>query len=166
MAGLKTPMAELYVQPGESHLVTAPTMIRTLLGSCVGVTFRCARLGIAALCHPMLPTAPKATSSGVQNPAPGPRFVDFAILDLIRQFEARGARRDEIEIKLFGGADVLIVNNPDESRPTVGKLNAEMAVKLLDREGLEVRASCLGGDTGYFIHFNTETGEVLLRRLK
>jgi chemotaxis receptor (MCP) glutamine deamidase CheD len=32
-------MPEIYVLPGESHLVVQPTIIRTVLGSCVGVTF-------------------------------------------------------------------------------------------------------------------------------
>ena len=50
-----------YVQPGESHLVTEPTILRTLLGSCVGIAFWAPRLGLGALCHPMLPrTPPKA----------------------------------------------------------------------------------------------------------
>ena len=49
---------EIYVQPGESHLVRGPAILRTLLGSCVGVTFWNAKLRVAALCHPMLPERP------------------------------------------------------------------------------------------------------------
>jgi chemotaxis protein CheD len=159
-------LAELYVLPGESHLVYQPTVVRTLLGSCVGVTFRCSRLGIGALCHPMLPRAPKVPAHIKPNLSDCRRYVDFAIHDLIRQFEEHGAHRPEIEVKLFGGADVLIVNNPDESRPTVGRMNVEMAVKVLKEEGFRVLASCLGGNTGYHIQFYTHTGEVLLRRLR
>ena len=56
--------ADIYVQPGESHLVRGPAILRTLLGSCVGVTFWHAELGIAALCHPMLPRHPTAARAG------------------------------------------------------------------------------------------------------
>jgi chemotaxis protein CheD len=49
-------LREVYVQPGESCLVSEPAIIRTLLGSCVGVTFWVPRLGIGALCHAMLPS--------------------------------------------------------------------------------------------------------------
>ena len=35
-----------------------PTILRTLLGSCVGIAFRVPRLGVGALCHPMLPRCP------------------------------------------------------------------------------------------------------------
>jgi len=58
---------------------------------------------------------------------------------------------------------VLLTAN-DEKRPTVGKLNSEAAVKVLAEEGFAVTASSLGGTRGINIHFNTKTGEVLLRR--
>ncbi len=34
-----TGVADIYVQPGEVHLVRVPAILRTVLGSCVGVTF-------------------------------------------------------------------------------------------------------------------------------
>jgi hypothetical protein len=43
-------------------------------------------------------------------------------------------------------------------------MNSEVAVKVLAEEGLAVSASSLGGTRGVNIHFNTETGEVLLQR--
>jgi chemotaxis protein CheD len=89
--------------------------------------------------------------------------VDFAIRDLARQFDALGARRDEVEVKLFGGGDVLVMAS-SAKRPTVGRLNSEAAMKVLEEEGFGVSASSLGGNRGVNIHFNTETGEVLLQR--
>jgi chemotaxis protein CheD len=154
---------EVYVQPGESHLVREPAIMRTVLGSCVGVTFLDTRLGIGALCHPMLPCYPlKPPVDG--SVAAGRRYVDFAIRDLARQFDAFGARRGDVEVKLFGGADVLLVVNA-KSRPTVGKLNCEAAIRVLQEEGFKVAASSVGGTSGLNIQFHTGTGEVLLRRL-
>jgi chemotaxis protein CheD len=158
------PPNEVYVLPGESHLVSEPTILRTVLGSCVGVTFRVPRLGIAALCHPMLPACPRGSTEEL-NIAVARRYVDFTIRDLVRQFDSRGARREEIEVKLFGGGDVLVVVNPSAARPTVGKLNRETAVRVLREEGLDVLASSLGGTCGLNIQFHTLTGEVLLKRL-
>jgi chemotaxis protein CheD len=156
-------LPEVYVQPGESHLVNEPAIIRTVLGSCVGITFLIPRLGIGALCHPMLPTYPNKPPIGPRL-AEGRRYVDFTIRDLARQFDALGARRNEIEVKLFGGADVLLVVDAT-SRPTVGKLNSEAAIRVLRAEGFDVLAASLGGTSGVNIQFNTATGEVLLRRL-
>jgi chemotaxis protein CheD len=154
---------EIYVQPGESHLVAEPTILRTVLGSCVGIAFRIPRLGVAALCHPMLPSYPVKAPAD-QSLAAGRRYVDFAIRDLARQFDSLGASRAEIEVKLFGGGDVLLVTNP-ASRPTVGSLNCGSALKVLRDEGLEVIASSLGGSCGLNLQFNSLTGEVRLKRL-
>jgi len=163
MRGFESDWPELYVQPGESHLVTEPMVLRTVLGSCVGVSFLVPRLGIGALCHPMLPSYPVNPSAALSLAA-GRRYVDFAIRDLVRQFDSLGARRSEIRVKLFGGADVLLAAS-ESARPTVGRLNCEAALRELREHGLEVAASSLGGTSGVNLQFNTETGEVLIRRL-
>jgi chemotaxis protein CheD len=90
--------------------------------------------------------------------------VDFSIRYLVRQFDALGACRAELEIKLFGGADVLPVTGTRD-RPTVGALNCKIAAEVLAEEGLTVSASDLGGIRGRRIHFHTGTGDVLLHRL-
>jgi len=154
---------EVYVQPGESRLVKGPATMRTLLGSCVGITFRVHRLAVGALCHPMLPRCPKAIEEGA-NVREGRRYVDFAIREMARQLDALGAKRAEVEVKIFGGGDVL-TSSQSPHRPTVGRLNIDSAVETLDHEGFAVRASRLGGDTGVNIEFSTVTGEVLVKRL-
>ena len=155
-------LPEVYLQPGESRLVREPTILRTLLCSCVGIAFRVPRLSLGALCHPMLPRCPTRPAVALSRSA-GRRYVDFAIRDLARQFDGLGARRDEVEVKIFGGGDVLLMES-DESRPTVGRLNSEAAMKVLAEEGFAVTASSLGGKRGINIYFNTGTGEVLLKR--
>ena len=82
-------------------------MLRTVLGSCVGITFRVPRLGIGALCHPMLPRCPPAQRAQLTKRAAARRYVDFAIRDLARQFDALGAAAAKSVVKLFGGGDVL-----------------------------------------------------------
>lgn len=162
MADVEENMPEVFVQPGESRLVREPAILRTLLGSCVGIAFRIPRLGVGALCHPMLPRFPVKQALSLPRSI-GRRYVDYAIRDLARQFDALGARREEVEVKLFGGGDVLLMID-SVARPTVGKLNIEMAIKILEEEGFAVSASSLGGKRGINIFFNTKTGEVLLQR--
>jgi chemotaxis protein CheD len=159
----ETPLTEVYVQPGECCVVSRPAILRTVLGSCVGIAFLIPRLGVAALCHPMLPSY-RAKPPEDSTVALGCRYVDFAIREVARRLECLGARRGEIKVKLFGGADVLLTSNPS-SRPTVGKMNCEAALRVLDECGIEVVASSLGGTSGINLRFNTETGVVLLRRL-
>lgn len=156
-------LPEVYVQPGESHLVTEPSILRTVLGSCVGIAFLIPRLGIGALCHPMLPSY-QLNPPMDKSLAAGRRYVDFAIRDLAGQFDSLGARPDEVCVKLFGGADVLSAINA-EARPTVGRLNGEAALRVLGEHGFAIAASSLGGTSGINLRFNTATGEVLLKRL-
>jgi chemotaxis protein CheD len=128
----------------------------------VGIAFRVPRLGLSALCHPMLPRSPLKPALPLSRTA-GRRYVDFAIRDMARQLDALGAKREEVEVKIFGGGDVLLMVN-NSARPSVGKLNIEMATKVLAEEGFVIMASSLGGKRGVNIHFNTKTGEVLLQR--
>jgi chemotaxis protein CheD len=158
-------LPDVYLQPGEMFLAHKPTMIRTLLGSCVGVTFWSERFGIGALCHAMLPKCPKHSSEKL-SPEVGYRYVDFSIRDIARKFDELGVRRSEVQVKLFGGADVLLDDPSALDRPTVGSLNCDSALDVLDAEGFQVTASSLRGTAGLTIHFDTGNGEVQLRRLK
>jgi chemotaxis protein CheD len=160
---LSEDLPQIHVQPGESQLLREPGILSTLLGSCVGVTFWARRLRIGALCHPMLPAFP-ARVSPQHGAAQAGRYVDFAIRSVASQLDALGVARREIEVKLFGGADVLDLNRGSLS-PTVGKLNREAALRTLGTEGFHVAAYKLGGNVGMQIHFNTSNGEVLLRQL-
>ncbi|MGB9361908.1 MAG: chemotaxis protein CheD [Candidatus Sulfotelmatobacter sp.] len=164
MLALEGEVSEVYLQPGESHLAHQATIIRTILGSCVGISFWSARLGIGGLCHCQLPRWP-AKPTAPLSPVIRRRYVDFAIRDFARQFDELGASRSEVQVKLFGGADVLVVNNSISSKPTVGKLNCLAAIEVVEAEGFAVVASSLGGTSGLNIQFDTRTGEVCLRRL-
>jgi chemotaxis protein CheD len=146
-------------------LANEPIIIRTLLGSCVGVSFWSRRMGVGALCHAMLPRCPEGSEAGV-SPEVGYRYVDFSIRDIARKFDRLGAHRAEVQVKLFGGADVLIAGSEASARATVGSQNCETALDILQAEGFQVAASSLRGKSGLTIRFNTGNGEIHLRRLK
>jgi chemotaxis protein CheD len=156
-------LPEIYVLPGELHCVSRPTILRTLLGSCVGITFFAPRLNVGALCHPMLPKCPPHTS-GAGNSAANYRYVDFAIREVARILDTLGAKRSEVQVKIFGGGDVLSVAS-DVSRPTVGNMNCDVALRVLEEEKFMVVASRLRGITGVQIKFETGSGDVWLREL-
>ena len=153
-------LPKISVQPGQLYLADRPTILQTILGSCVGVTFWSERLGAGALCHGILPRCPP----GVFDSS-GHRYVDFAIRYLVKQFDALGVPRRELQIKLFGGADVLPVVARAVYKPTIGALNCRSALEVVEAEGLSVQASDLGGTRGRTIRFHTGTGEVFSHRL-
>ncbi len=155
---------QVYLRPGELHLARRPAILRTILGSCVGVTFWSARLGVGALCHAMLPRCPQTSSVGLGF-AESRRYVDFCIRYLAQKFDALGAARLELEVKVFGGADVLPVSAKASPQTTIGAQNRKVAMELLQAEGFVIAATDLGGTFGRSILFHTGTGEVMLRRL-
>jgi chemotaxis protein CheD len=158
-------LPDMNLQPGELYLARTPAILRTILGSCVSVTFWNKRLGAGALCHGVLPRCPLVWPPG-SSLSDGHRYVDFSIRYLAGQFDALGARRDEVEVKLFGGADVLPLLRERADRPTVGAMNCQAAIEVLEQEGFRVAASDLGGTRGRRIHFHTGTGIVLVYRLE
>jgi chemotaxis protein CheD len=155
-------VSDIYLHPGESYLARKPAIIRTILGSCVGVTFWSARLGVGALTHSQLPRCPTNSAAGLSlaEPAAATWISPFVTSPGSLTHWAR--MRTEVEVKLFGGADVLLVSDEAATKPTVGKLNCEAAIEVLRDEGLAVIASSLGGTSGLNIRFDTRTGEVLL----
>jgi chemotaxis protein CheD len=158
MTGPDRDLPEVYLRPGDYFVAREPTLIWTILGSCVSVSFWSEKFHAGALCHSMLPRHP-----GPPDLEEGHRYMDYAIRDIALQFDKLGANRADVQVKLFGGADVL---HPANSlRPTVGRLNQETAIEVLRDEGFEVIASSLGGKCGVKIFFDTATGDVLLRRL-
>jgi chemotaxis protein CheD len=163
MIDSETELEEVYLQPGEMFLAREPTIIRTLLGSCVGVTFWSRRLGIGALCHAMLPRCPESSLEAV-SPKDGYRYVDFAIRDIGRKLDELGVHRSEVEVKVFGGADVLLGEDMSLIKPSLGNQNCDSAFDVLQAEGFQVMASSLRGTSGLKLHFYTESGDVLVRR--
>ena len=112
------------------------------------------------MCHGVLPRCPHVTGGAEDH-----RYVDFCIRHLARQFDALGTRRQELEIKIFGGADVLPVSGGKDPKPTIGAQNSRIALEVLAEEGFRPLTADLGGVRGRTIQFHTGTGEVLVYRL-
>jgi chemotaxis protein CheD len=85
---------------------------------------------------------------------------------MVKHFRKHGAASHEIEVKVFGGADMFGAGPGGMGGISVGKQNAEKALDVIKKEGLLVTAHDLGGTQGRKIFFNTKTGEVLLKRLQ
>ncbi|MDR3494344.1 MAG: chemoreceptor glutamine deamidase CheD [Ancalomicrobiaceae bacterium] len=140
------------VLPGDFYVTDAPDeMIVTVLGSCVAACVRNPWNGFGGLNHFLLPAG--LLDEGEDDDR-GLRYGDFAMEALINAVLKSGCQRQELEIKLFGGADVL------GGISQVGSKNAEFAIEYLRNEGLEPVVSDLGGRSGRRIHYCPTTGKV------
>jgi chemotaxis protein CheD len=143
-------------------VVTNPSEITTILGPCIAVTFWCARSRVGAICHAMLPSDnPGFDSSAGSHPW---KYVSTVIPEMWRRFLRKGGNAADLEVKLFGGAN-LLRNAEDPSATRIGPQNAELAQQLLAERGLCILASDIGGRKGRKLIFNTQTGAVRIKRL-
>ena len=159
----KRPDVDLSVvnlHPGELFVARRPTLISTILGSCVSVCLFCARQKIGAMCHGVLPVSPN------QDSADSFRFVETSIHYMVACLtsDRKLCNRAGLIAKIFGGADVLTVRPASAGGlPSVGSLNIQAARAALEREDVPVLVEKVGGVVGCKMFFYTHTGEVLLR---
>ena len=154
----------IYLKPGEMHLSATPSIVVTVLGSCLSITMFHRRAGLGAICHGLLPACIGEKSCN-RDCADGFKFVDCSIKRMLKRFDACNIRRREIEIKCFGGADMFGVRPEIAGIVSVGRQNIAAAQTLLESEGLVLHAIDVGGLMGRKLIFYTHTGEVLLKRL-
>lgn len=154
MTTIPPELPKVYLKPGELYFATSPTVVTTVLGSCVSVTMFDRLSGTAAICHALLPEGPSADAF---------RYVDSSILHMLEMFASHGVNRQRLEVKVFGGADMLGVNG---SRVGVGRRNVEIASQVLAAAGLKASIADVGGTRGRKLFFVTGTGEIFLKRLR
>ena len=155
---------QVHLKPGELVICRDARIVTTVLGSCVTLTMFNPRLGLAAICHAMLPE-PHHPDALYDDHPDRYRYARFVIPAMADAFRRAGIRTDEIDAKLFGGANIMRSVDAAHSPPGVGQANIRMARLLLEREGLRLKASNVGGHGGRKIIFNTSTGGVLHKHL-
>ncbi len=152
-----TDLPTVYLKPGELYVGDKPTLVITILGSCVSVVLFNRRTSVGAICHALLP-------SGVCAREESFRYVDCSVRHMLKELGRRGVNLGEIEAKLFGGSDILATIKGDGVRKTIGQQNIEAAVLAVREMGMRLVASDMGGVSGRKIFFYTHTGEVLVKR--
>jgi chemotaxis protein CheD len=153
-------LPQIYLKPGELRMVREPEIVVTVLGSCVAVTFFNARLRVAAICHAMLPQ-PKHSGPVSERF----KYLSEAVPYMAAQFRQLGLSPLEVDVKLFGGGNVIGSKDGGHPERWLGHVNVRSARELLAGEGFEIRAANVGGDRGRKILFDTTTGEVRHKHL-
>ena len=142
------------VFPGQFIITSVPTLVSTLLGSCVSVCLwnRVAKVG--AMNHYLLP----GTADEINDPNRGLSSIQMLISSLVN----RKLRLEDLEAKVFGGCNSLYI---DHDTFKVGERNIAMAFEVLKSYNIAVAAQHVGGTYGRKIVFNTATGKVRMRLL-
>lgn len=154
----------IYLKAAEMLFLEEPAMVLTVLGSCLSVTMLHRKSGMCAICHGLLPEKRGCTACG-DDCGEEARYVRCSIRKMIKLFVRKGIRPGEIEVKVFGGAD-MFGSSIGRSRPSVGRMNIEVAQKTIEEAGLTVASLDVGGTEGRKLYFDARTGDVLLKRIQ
>jgi len=157
MIDQKLLLQKIYLNPGELVVAEEPTMVTTVLGSCISVTLFSPRLRVGAICHAVLPNGKTRQPS---------RFVDQSLHYMLDYFRQHKVEPAEIIAKLFGGADMFTQVDSRCQGRSVGAQNIKAAINGLKQAGLEPAALDVGGQQGRKLFFYTHSGEVFLKRVR
>lgn len=132
-----------------------PSIVRTVLGSCVAVCLRDPVAKVGGMNHFMLPDS-------VGDNSASSRYGINAMELLINRCMQEGADRFRLEAKVFGGGHVLRTANSGVSVP---KKNILFAFDFLETEGIRLVTQDTGGYAARSLMYYTDTGKALLKRL-
>jgi len=145
------------LRPGEIHIAPEPTLITTLLGSCVGVCLYSSSRKIGAMSHSVLPVPHNSLCES------DVRYVECALERILMQLKGMEVPRHDIKAKIFGGAQMFHVRGGPAR--LVGEGNVEAARRFLKAARVGIVSEGVGGMGGRKLYFNSATGEVVVRNI-
>lgn len=144
----------LSVLQGQFRVSDDPeAVMTTILGSCVATCAWDPDTGVGGMNHFLLPGTEKNRSGNLRY---GVNSMELLINALLQQ----GARRENLHIKLFGGARMF------GTEDGIGRKNSEFAVWYVETEGLRLVKKCLGGTRGRKVRFWPGSGHAQLKFLQ
>ena len=149
--------ADVHLLAGQLYFGKEAARVRTLLGSCVGVTLWHPTRQIGGMCHFLLPSRTR----DAQAPRDG-RYGDEAISLLVDHVLQAGTRPEDYEAHLYGGADTM----PDHVgvKLNVGERNIEQGWSLIEHYGFQLVAVDVGDEVPRNVSMDMRTGVVDMRR--
>ena len=147
--------------PGEFYVSMTGELITTVLGSCISACIRDKNTGVGGMNHFMLPKDTKRNSSSWDNTPVNvqTRYGNIAMERLINVILAGGGKKDNLEIKLFGGGKVLKIDTD------IGGKNIKFVKQYLITEGFRIAAEDVGGIHPRKIQYFPKTGRVRVKKL-
>ena len=154
-------MEKVTLHPGERFVSKEPTLITTLLGSCVAACLYDPIAHVAGMNHFLLANK-RYTRNMMMSATEAGRYGVNAMELLINDMIHLGAEKKRIRAKVFGGGAVLESISNDNFH-CVGDVNERFIREFLKTENITLDAEDLGGTKGRVIRFRTDTYAVYRR---
>lgn len=144
------------IMPGEYYVTRHDELIATTLGSCISACIRDPAVGIGGMNHFMLPADERAAASSYDMSA---RYGNFAMEHMINDILKNGGRRERLEVKVFGGGNVL------PSMTAIGSKNIAFVRDYLHTEGFRITSEDMGGPHPRKVIYFPASGRVMMQRV-
>lgn len=141
------------VLPGEYFVADENLVIMTVLGSCIAACIWDSRMRLGGMNHFMLPDGDSADVSG--------RYGSYAMELLINEMLKLGARRESMQAKIFGGAQVMHTF----TTMNVGERNTKFVIDYLHTERIPVVSDDVLDIYPRKVVFFPVTGKAMVKRL-
>ncbi len=133
---------------------SSPAILRTILGSCVGICIYDRQKKMGGMAHILLPD-----STNAEQPE---KFAETAIPLMIEQLLKQGCKREFMSAKIAGGASMFKFK-ADTPLGLIGERNIEMTRKMLEAKKIPLLIEEVGGFTGRVIDFFLEDGRLKIK---
>ena len=141
------------VLPGEYFVSSEELIIMTVLGSCISACIWDGKARAGGMNHFMLPDGDSADGFG--------RYGSYAMELLINEMLKKGARRESMQAKVFGGAQVMA----GFTTMNVGERNTKFVLDYLATERIPVVSQDVLDIHPRKVCFFPSTGKALVKRL-
>lgn len=152
----------VYLHPGEVYFGDKPVLISTVLGSCLSITMFNKKFNFGGISHCLLPNCGGGNCANCAEPY---KYVNCTMEKMLKKFEAMKIYPEDIEIKAFGGGDVLITKEESQKSKTIGRQNIIALKNWLEKNNLKLTSFDMGGGKGRKIFFLPTTGDIYLKRI-
>ncbi len=141
------------VLPGEYFVSDEDLVIMTVLGSCIAACIWDGKVRAGGMNHFMLPDGDGLEGAG--------RYGSYAMELLINEMLKKGARRESMQAKIFGGAQVMA----GFTTMNVGERNTKFVLDYLATERIPVVSQDVLDIHPRKVCFFPVTGKALVKRL-
>ena len=146
---------EQMLRPGTLWVPTQPSLIGAVVASTAVLCVFDARMQRGGMAHYCRPYREKGMPSTA-------RYAGPAIVGLVRMLEQAGARAEDLDVHLLGGASNEAVACFEKG---LAQENIKVGLEILSKLGLSRVSVDTGGNLGRRVRFNTGTGQVQMRTI-
>ncbi len=151
---MKVELFKYYLQPGFIYINKSPSVVSTVIGTCVVVCLWDFKKRFGGANHFVQPLAKSKEQRTVL-------YGNIATPTLIKMMTEQGSKLSNLEAQIIGGGIP-----PHNKNCALGKSNIEIAEQILNKHNIPVVSHDIGGYKGRKLYFHTEKGESIIHKVE